>query len=150
MKKIWLVYVITFFVLGLIAAFICLNKTDSKVLESLYSQQGRKSLNSTEYKHTQVFREELITDLNIDTTRQNIYILNLSEDGMFTTFNLSPVGPEDGGGYYVIAKKIDGKWRQVAMGQDTQLCDTVKKYEIPNEISPTCYDLNLQSEVENK
>jgi hypothetical protein len=52
--------------------------------------------------------------------------------------------------YVWIPKKIDGKWRQVAMGQDTQLCDTVKKYEIPNEISPTCYDLNLQSEVENK
>jgi len=54
------------------------------------------------------------------------------------------------GGYYVVAKKIHGKWTELIGGQDTPPCDIVNEYKIPNEIISGCWDSELDEMIDNE
>ncbi len=41
-------------------------------------------------------------------------------------------------GYYIIAKLINGKWKEIFSGQDVPSCAVVEKYKIPKEIISDC------------
>lgn len=53
-------------------------------------------------------------------------------------------------GYYVIAKKINGKWTELIGGQDTPPCDVIREYKIPNEIISVCWDSELEENIDNE
>jgi len=53
-------------------------------------------------------------------------------------------------GYYVIAKKINGKWTELIGGQDTPPCDVIREYKIPNEIISGCWDSELEENIDNE
>ena len=41
--------------------------------------------------------------------------------------------------YYIIAKQIDSKWKELFSGQEIISCEIIKRYEIPKEIISNCY-----------
>jgi len=73
----------------------------------------------------------LLRDLNIKDAVINVS--KIKDDFVYLNINLRRTG------YYMIAKKENGKWKEIFSGQDYPQCSLMEKYKVPKEIYLDCY-----------
>jgi hypothetical protein len=87
-----------------------------------------------EYSSQEQRQLPYLRDLGLKNTA--LGVPRFSSDGNFFIANIS--GRR--GGAYVVAKKINGVWKEVGGGQDLLNCSTIRENSIPKDIVSTCYD----------